>query len=159
MSNKIEQKATINKATGLTPQQEQACVLLASGDSYTAVAEVLNINRGTLYKWQQLPTFECYYNQQCKDYQNGVKNSLLGLHRQAIETIGDIILNGNENTRLKASMWVLDRIATMEVGATDVRPVLQKQCTSKVFDDLPLTQLNEGNYNNKLKEYGLSKEL
>ena len=156
--NKIKQKTTINGATGLTPQQEQACVMLASGESYTAVAERLNINRGTLYKWQLLPTFECYYNQQCKDYKDSVKNGLLGLHRQAIDTITELMIAGNENTRLRASMWVIDKVGDIKVGAVDVREVLQKQCTSNMFD-FDLGSFNERAYQGKLQEYGLSEEI
>lgn len=157
MCNKLEQKTTINKATGLTPQQEQACVLLASGENYTAVAEALNINRGTLYRWLQLPTFECYYNSQCKEYQDEVKNSVLGLHQQAIATLTEAMTHGSESSRLRASIWILEKVATMKIGATDIRLVLQEQCSSGVFD-FQLTQFNECAYKNKLKEYGLSED-
>ena len=156
--NKNQQKSTINGATGLTPQQEQACVMLASGESYTAVAEQLGINRGTLYKWQTLPTFECYYNQQCKDYQDSVKNGLLGLHRQAIDTIAELMIAGNENVRLRASMWVIDKVNSVEVGMTDVRDVLQKQCVTDVFE-FNFKNRNEERYMALLEEYGLSEEI
>lgn len=158
MSNKNAQKSTINKATGLTPQQEQACIMLASGESYTAVAERLDINRGTLYKWQSLPTFECYYNLQCKDYKDGVKNGLLGLHKQAMDTIAELMVSGNENTRLRASMWVIDKVCDIKIGEVDVRGVLQKQCTSDIFD-FDLNKFNERAYQGKLKEYGLSEDI
>ena len=46
--NKNAQNATISPTTGLTPQQEQACILLASGENVTNVADKLSLNRGTL---------------------------------------------------------------------------------------------------------------
>ena len=156
MGDKIQQNPTKNVVTGLTPQQEKACIMLASGESYTAVAEQLDINRGTLYKWQSLPTFECYYNLQCKDYQDGVKNGLLGLHRRAIETITELMINGNESTRLRASIWVLDKVANINIGSVDVRAVLQNQCTSV---DWGFPDFDEKGYKKMLKEYGLSEEI
>jgi len=39
--------------SGLTPIQEKAAIMLANGDSVTLVAETLNVNRTTIYQWQQ----------------------------------------------------------------------------------------------------------
>ena len=155
--NKSEQNTTISPATGLTPQQEQACILLASGESYTAVAQRLNINRGTLYKWQDLLPFQCFYNQQCSDYKAEVRNALLGLHAEAVDTVRELMNNGGEATRLKAAIWLLERVEAVEVGATDVRDVLKAQHTnSTVLDMWESNQLDERAYKRALKEYGLS---
>lgn len=156
MNNKKGQDATINKATGLTPQQEQASIMLASGSSLADVANKLGINRKTLYQWQRLPTFECFYNMQCKDYQDEVKNGLLGLHKQAIDTITKLIDSSNEVTRLKASIWVLDKIASLNIGSTDVRAVLKEQCTDKEFG---FESIDEVGYRKKLKMYRLSEDI
>ena len=48
-SDKKQQKPTLSPLTGLTPQQEQAAMMLASGENLTAVARQLNLNRSTLY--------------------------------------------------------------------------------------------------------------
>ena len=155
--NKSEQNTTISPATGLTPQQEQACILLASGESYTAVAQRLNINRGTLYKWQDLLPFQCFYNQQCSDYKAEVRNALLGLHAEAVDTVRELMNNGGEATRLKAAIWLLERVEAVEVGATDVREVLKAQHTEPIFD-LPKTSLNDKAYRQALKDLGLSEK-
>lgn len=155
--NKSEQNTTISPATGLTPQQEQACILLASGESYTAVAQRLNINRGTLYKWQDLLPFQCFYNKQCSDYKAEVRNALLGLHAEAVDTVRELMNNGGEATRLKAAIWLLERVEAVEVGATDVREVLKAQHTEPIFD-LPKTSLNDKAYRQALKDLGLSEK-
>lgn len=103
-----QQKPTISPTTGLTPQQEQAAIMLASGENLTGVARQLNLNRSTLYEWQENTAFQCFYNQQCQEHQQAVKNALFGLHSTAIDTLTDLLNNGNENTRLKASMWLLE---------------------------------------------------
>ena len=155
--NKSEQNTTISQATGLTPQQEQACILLASGESYTAVAQRLNINRGTLYKWQDLLPFQCFYNKQCSDFKADVRNALLGLHAEAVDTVRELMNNGGEGTRLKAAIWLLERVEAVEVGATDVREVLKAQHTEPIFD-LSKTSLNDKAYRQALKDLGLSEK-
>ena len=155
--NKSEQNTTISPATGLTPQQEQACILLASGESYTAVAKRLNINRGTLYKWQDLLPFQCFYNKQCSDFKADVRNALLGLHAEAVDTVRELMNNGGEGTRLKAAIWLLERVEAVEVGATDVREVLKAQHTEPIFD-LSKTSLNDKAYRQALKDLGLSEK-
>lgn len=157
--NKSEQKATKSEQTGLTPIQEQACLMLASGEGFTTVAEKLSLNRGTLYKWQQNTAFQCYYNQQCQDYKSEVKNALLGLHSQAVATVRELMTTGNESTRLKAALWLLEKVEAVEVGATDIRAVLKDRCTHGFDDWGKLTpQLDEQEYKQALKEYGLSDE-
>lgn len=152
-----QQKPTISPTTGLTPQQEQAAIMLASGENLTGVARQLNLNRSTLYEWQENTAFQCFYNQQCQEHQQAVKNALFGLHSTAIDTLTDLLNNGNENTRLKASMWLLERVANTEVGETNIRAVLREKCT---HDDLDINwaKLNEGEYKAELRRYGLSDE-
>lgn len=156
--NKKEQNVTKSTITGLTPQQEQACILLASGENITNVAEKLSLNRGTLYRWQQDKAFECFYNKQCQDYKDEVKNGLLGLHQQAITTIKQIIKTGGEVSRLKAAMWVLDKVEAIEVGETSIKRALKDQCTTTVEDWADFSKLDEDKYKSTLKAYGLDEE-
>lgn len=157
--NKNEQKTTKSEQTGLTPIQEQACMMLASGEGFTTVAEKLSLNRGTLYKWQQNTAFICYYNQQCQDYKSEVKNALLGLHNQAVATVRELMTTGNESTRLKAALWLLEKVEAVEVGDTNVRAVLKARCTHGFENWGELTpQLDKSEYKRALKEYGLSEE-
>ena len=156
--NKTQQKPTLSPLTGLTPQQEQAAIMLASGENLTAVARQLNLNRSTLYDWQENTAFQCFYNQQCQDHKEAVKNALFGLYGQAIDTLTDLLTNGNENTRLKASIWLLERVASVEVGDTRLREVLKKKCTHDQSGRYDLNTLNEQEYRSELQRYGLSEE-
>jgi hypothetical protein len=155
MANKKQQKPTLSPITGLTPQQEQAATMLASGDNISTVARQLNLNRSTLYEWQENTAFKCFYNQQCHDHQQAVKNALFGLHSAAVDTLTDLLNNGNENTRLKAAMWLLERVASVEVGETKIRAALKAQCTHSTFDE-GWDKLNEREYKRELERYGLS---
>lgn len=156
-TSRKQQKPTNSPLTGLTPQQEQAAMMMASGENITAVARQLNLNRSTLYEWQENMAFQCFYNQQCQDHQQAVKNALFGLHNTAIETLTDLLTNGNENTRLKASMWLLERVANTEIGKTNIRTALKEKCTHNELD-VDWEKLNEDEYKAELKRYGLSGE-
>ncbi len=131
--------------------------MLASGENLTAVARQLNLNRSTLYDWQENTAFQCFYNKQCQDHKEAVKNALFGLYGRAIETLTDLLTNGNENTRLKASMWLLERVASVEVGDTRLKEVLKRKCTHDPRSDWDnLNTLNEREYKAELQRYGLS---
>ena len=154
-TDKKQQKPTLSTVTGLTPQQEQACILLASGETITGVARQLNLNRSTLYEWQDNTAFVCFYNQQCRERQQEVKNGLFGLHRSAIDTLTDLLNNGNENTRLKACIWLLERVGSVEVGTADLKQALRAKCTHPIVD-WPSDALNEREYQAELQRYGLA---
>lgn len=159
MSNRKQQKATemadvpeVNTQTGLTPIQEQAAILLASGDSFTAVAEKVSVNRSTLYKWQMQITFQCFFNQQCNDYKNNLKNGLFGLANEALSAIRDCLHSDNEATRLKAAMWVTDKVELSEIGKSDVREAVKdKHITSSLNDWGDFSNFDEKGYKTELR--------
>lgn len=164
MNNKKQQKATetaivpeVNALTGLTPIQEQAAILLASGDTITAVAEKISVNRSTLYKWQMQVTFQCFFNQQCTDYKNNLKNGLFGLADEALNAIRDCLHSENEATRLKAAMWITDKVELSETGSTNVRAALKGRHTKNSLNDWgDLSTFDEKGYKDELRRLGLS---
>lgn len=166
MSNRNPQKPTetadlpeVNTKTGLTPIQEQAAILLASGDSFTAVAEKISVNRSTLYKWQMQITFQCFFNQQCNDYKNNLKNGLFGLADEALSAIRDCLHSDNEATRLKAAMWVTDKVELTEVGNTDLKQAIrEKHTTSSLNDWGDLSTFDGKGYKTELRRLGLNLE-
>lgn len=153
-TNKTEHKPTLLEVTGLTPQQEQACVLLASGENYTTVAEKLGINRGTLYEWQKDIAFKCFYNRQCKDYQAEITNGVMSLHRTALDTVRGLLLEGNDSTRLKAAFWVLDKVTSMQVGHADLTEAVKAECTSSWTDELKIESFDRKKYDELMARYG-----
>lgn len=140
METQIEQQREevcgVDKLTGLTPIQEQAAILLASGETITAVATKIGVNRGTIYDWQNSLTFKCYFNRQRYDYKEHLRNSIYGLTNDAIEAVKSLIKSDNETIRLKTAIWLLDRIEGGKTGEINVRDALRAQCTSGMFDCL-----------------------
>lgn len=155
MSNKKQQKATVNPQTGLTPIQEQAAVLMASGETLTAVADKLSINRCTLYKWFENVAFQCYYNRQCQDVKTEVKNGVLGLCADAVTTLRNLLNNGNETTQLKACMWIMERAGQIDIGETNVKRALKKEATHPIVD-ANFTKVDIREYKSLLADYGVT---
>ena len=153
--NKTAQIATNLDAIDLSPQQEQACLLLASGESYTAVAQRLGVNRGTLYKWQDNLAFRCFYNRLCAIYRAEIKNALVGLHKDAIKAISELLHSDSDNIRLKAATWVLDRIDIMSAETTQaqiIKELLKEKCTYKIGSSI---YFDDEDYNKLLIKYGI----
>lgn len=122
-------KKTISKETGLTPTQEKACILLASGTPFASVAEAVGITRQTLWVWQKQTTFECYLNRQRKETQNLLTQNLFSLAMDAVEAIRDSLHSENEGVRLRAAQWVADRLQGVEITRTDAIEVAKQEAT------------------------------
>lgn len=121
-----------NKITGLTPQQEKAVALLASGQTITETAKQLNIERSTLYQWGTKANFQAYFNTLVKEIQDNTENCLFGLLDEALKTLRDSLSSKNESVKLKAALSIIDRIKDVKVDETDPVQMLRKQCTHTV---------------------------
>lgn len=132
-TNNIQQKITEIQESGLTPIQEQTAILLASGKSITEVSETLNINRTTIYQWKNKVTFQCFFNFQRAESKELLRNGLFALYEDAFNVIKESLSSDNPNptTRLKAAMWIIQKVDSSIIGNTDPRKVLQKACTTK----------------------------
>lgn len=159
----MQQNATdleVLSESGLTPIQEQAAILLASGESVSSVSQMVGVNRSTLYLWQQKVTFQCFFNQQHQEAKSTMINSLFGLYGDAIQVLRDSLQSHNQNIRLKAAMAIIERVHSLPIGEVDAREVLKKQCTTIEepfgFANLQSEEvLDEKKYKKLLEENGL----
>lgn len=149
LTKQAEDVEVVSKETGLTSQQEKGAILLASGLRLSDVAKELGTSRGTLYRWMNQVTFQCFYNLMKQDAKNYLEGCVLGLHSQALEGLQASLSSCNESIRLKASMWVIEQIGKIGAGETDARKVLKEQSVTE--EDW----LSEGRYQNALKEAGM----
>lgn len=124
-SGAIEQ---VSADTGLTAKQEKCAVMMASGLRISEVAKALDVSRGAVYRWLDLLPFQCFYNMIRQDVKNFMEGSLLELHSQALDGIKASLASDNESIRMKASMWVAERICQMKVGCADVRQAIREEC-------------------------------
>ena len=152
--DKNMQKSTVSKETGLTPIQEKACILLASGCTVMEVAERLSLNRGTLYKWQNQTPFKCFFNKQCADIKGNMVRGLLGLADDAVKTIRESLNSANDAVRLKAAFWIVERVGCMEVGHTNVVEALKAESTHSFFTEDMTSKFDEEEFRKKMELWG-----
>lgn len=152
-------KVNISEYTGLTPTQEQAAELLASGVSVTSVAEKLGIARSTLYLWEKQTTFKVYFNRRCSDARSTLVVGLFGLADEALSTIRKSLQSENEQVRLKAAMWITDKLQSVEIKQTDLLAVLREEATHR--DEGAMwgnSYFHEDEYKTRLKELGIKEQ-
>lgn len=155
---KTESRVQINRVTGLTPTQEQACSLLASGAKTAAVAQQLGIPEQTLYLWQKQTTFVCYYNKQRSVIKNAAVQSLFGLMDEAVTAIRESLNSSNESVRLKSATYIVDKLQDMEIGKTDVVEAVRAEATYTDNWDFAGDTFHEKEYKAKLKALGVEEQ-
>lgn len=147
-------KVTISQSTGLTPTQEQAATLLASGVSVTDVATKLDVARATIYLWQKQTTFKCFFNSRCNDARSTLVVGLYGLADEALQAIRESLQSQNEQVRLKAAMWITDKLQSVEIKETDIITAIKDEATYGDWMDIE-PQFHEDEYKARLKELGI----
>ena len=105
--------------TGLTAQQERAAFMLATGAGAQAVADELEVHRSTLWKWRQSAAFRAYYNQLLSDIRENVKCGLVGLYKEALDTVRDCLNSDDEELALKTAWRIIERAESLKSGKTD----------------------------------------
>lgn len=154
---KTATKVQISSVTGLTPTQEKACSLLASGAKTTDVAQQLDVPEQTLYLWQKQTTFVCYYNKQRSVIKNAAVQSLFGLMDEAVTAIRESLTSTNENVRLKAATYIVDKLQGLEIGKTNIVEAVRAEAT---YPDMGGwgSDFHESEYRNRLKELGVQEQ-
>lgn|SRR5574344_538083 len=161
-TNKSHQNTTdlavqVNGKTGLTDKQERAAILLAAGTTATATAEQVGVDRCTLYEWRKMITFQCYYNRQCAEYKDSIKNGLFGLVDEALNVIRGAMRCDNDTVRLKAAQYVLERVSSTETGDTDAVAVLKQRFKKYPWESAIEADFDSRLFERELKNWGLDK--
>lgn len=152
-------KVQINSVTGLTPTQEKACNLLASGVKTTDIAQQLDVPEQTLYLWQKQTTFMCYYNKQRSILKNAAVQSLFGLMEDAVKAIRESLNSPNESVRFRAAAYIIDKLQNVEIGTTDIIEAVKSEATyDRHQAKVAAYQFHEMEYRNKLKELGIQEQ-
>ena len=145
----------INRNTGLTEAQERACSLLANGEKIEAVATALAVPEQTLYKWQRLKTFKCYYNKQRSNIASTAAQGLFSLADKAILAIKESLNSENEAVKLKAASYILDRLQKVEIGQTDIIEAVRAEATFTDSEMWTKAEFHNNYYQKRLEEYGV----
>lgn len=152
-------KTRINSVTGLTPTQERACKLLASGTKATDVAQQLDVPEQTLFLWQKQTTFVCYYNKQRSVIKNAAVQSLFGLMEEAVTAIKESLNSANESVRLKAATYIVDKLQGLEIEDTDIVETVRAEATYSESENFYNDNLfHEREYKQRLKSLGVKEQ-
>ena len=141
--------------TGLTALQEKCAILLASGRRITDAAQELGTSRASIYRWLEQAAFLCFYNQMKKEVQQYVEGALLDLHQQALDGIKASLESTREEVRLKASIWVVEKVSQIPIGETNVRQVLLDNAAKEAQQDSWEKRKIERAYQQSLQDAGL----
>ena len=157
---KTATKVRVSSVTGLTPTQERACSLLASGAKTADVAQQLDVPEESIYLWQKQTTFSCYYNKQRSVIKNAAVQSLFGLMDEAVTAIRESLNSTNESVRLKAASYIIDKLQNVEVGKTDIVEAVKAEATYSDTDRWGITEnvFHENEYRDRLQELGVKEQ-
>lgn len=157
---KTATKVQVSSVTGLTPTQERACSLLASGAKTAEVAQKLDVPEQTIYLWQKQTTFVCYYNKQRSVIKSAAVQSLFGLMDEAVTAIRESLNSTNESVRLKAASYIIDKLQNVEVGKTDIVEAVRAEATYSDTGGWDITEnvFHESEYRDRLKELGVQEQ-
>lgn len=107
------------KVEELNEKQINAISLLASGKTIEEVAKALNLNTNTIYRWKKTHTFKTALRDQQNLIFNNITLKLAEMGTDAVKVVYDIMNNASsENLRLKASMFIIDKIIQVEDNET-----------------------------------------
>ena len=141
--------------TGLTALQEKCAILLASGRRITDAAKEVGTSRASIYRWLEQAAFLCFYNQMKKEVQQYVEGALLDLHQQALDGIKASLESTREEVRLKASIWVVEKVSQIPIGETNLRQVLLDNAAKEAQQDSWEKGRIERAYQRSLQDAGL----
>lgn len=107
------------KVEELNEKQINAISLLASGKTIEDVAKALNLNTNTIYRWKKTHAFKTALRDQQNLIFNNITLKLAEMGTEAVKVVYDIMNNASsESLKLKASMFIIDKIIQVEDNET-----------------------------------------
>lgn len=152
-----QSKIAVSTATGLTPTQEEACTLLASGSTVTDVATKLAVSRTAIYEWQKQTTFKVFFNKQRSIIQSNTLQGLFGMAVDAIQAIRNSLNSNDEKIRFKAATYIVDKLQSIEIGQTDIFKAIRGEATHSTWGDLE-DKVDPQEYKELCREYGVKEQ-
>ena len=120
----------------LEPQQQQALVLLAGGQSVDEISDTLKIHRTTLWRWRKQPEFIASWNQMIQQGKEKQLKSLLDLQQQAFNVLRECLSSQNELLRFRAAIAIVEKVGVMPDGSVYADEILHKQQQDEKFREL-----------------------
>ena len=112
--------------TALTPQQERAAVMLASGKRIGGVAKAVGVHRVTVWEWTKLPAFQQHLNDLRRAAWRSARDGMRSNTARAAQVLGTILTDPKSRAQ--------DRIAAARVVLAAAGPLFVKHGPDGVED-------------------------
>lgn len=97
-------------AEKMSAKQEQAVLLLASGEAVQEVASAVGVSRATVWKWKRDGHFLAELHRLRNEFRESAIAAVLSLHREASEVLRKCLQSDDDATALRAARFVLERV-------------------------------------------------
>ena len=92
----------------LTPKQQQAASLIASGKTQRQAAEAVGVSPQTLTAWAKNEAFKSHVQALLQPAHEGVQTALQGLHQRAAEVLASLLETAPPATKLQAIRLIFE---------------------------------------------------
>jgi transposase len=107
-----EADAQPSSGSELEPKKLQAAVALAEGKTETEAAQLLGVNRTTIYRWYKQAAFVAEVNRLKQEYLTEHRAKMRNLVAKATSTLATCLdRHDSDPLKLKAAMFVLAKLA------------------------------------------------
>ena len=92
----------------LTPKQQEAAALIASGKTQRQAAEAVGVSPQTLTAWAKNEAFKRQVQALLQPAHEGVQTALQGLHQRAAEVLASLLETAPPATKLQAIRLIFE---------------------------------------------------
>ena len=92
----------------LTPKQQEAAALIASGKTQRQAAEAVGVSSQTLTAWAKKEDFQRHVQALLQPAHEGVQTALQGLHQRAAEVLASLLETAPPATKLQAIRLIFE---------------------------------------------------
>jgi len=103
----------------LNEKQEQAINMLLYGKTTEEIAKDLKINTNTIYRWKKNKLFRQVLREKQDAVFDDITYKIGSIGEEALNTLYNLMINAsNENNKIKASMFIIDKILQIKDNDT-----------------------------------------
>ena len=92
----------------LTPKQQEAAALIASGKTQRQAAKAVGVSPQTLTAWAKKEDFQSHVRALLQPAHEGVQTALQGLHQRAAEVLASLLETAPPATKLQAIRLIFE---------------------------------------------------
>lgn len=121
----------------LNEKQENFVNMYCQGETITAISKEIGVSRKTLYSWLEKDNVKKAIRNKKKQLKAQLDDKLLEKANSIVQGLVDIALNGeSEQNRLKAQMYVLNKLTGMPTSKTVIETDEEKTDNNLSWDNL-----------------------